>query len=62
MGKFVIKPSSDFSIVRIEITADVAEKRPNRYSFLLFRKLPSIYVFSYFPFGFEDMGSGCISS
>ena len=36
MGKFVIKPSSDFSIVRIEITADVAKKRPNRYALCYF--------------------------
>ena len=26
-----------------------------RFTARAFRKLPSIYVFSYFPFGFEDM-------
>ena len=35
-----------------------------RFTASAFRKLPSIYVFSYFPFGFEwkDVESDCISS
>ena len=36
-----------------------------RFTASAFRKLPSVYVSSYLPFGFEgrmDMGSDCISS
>ena len=35
-----------------------------RFTASVFRKLPSNYVFSYFPFGFlgQDDGSDCISS
>ena len=39
-------------------------KRFIRFTASAFRKLLSIYVFSCFPFGFEeqDVGSDCISS